>query len=65
MLTTTHLCIWIREKRLDRNEYLGDGGGDRPVVLNRIDADISMAGDVRVKDAGYEAHQRRTQRITV
>jgi hypothetical protein len=58
-----HMAVGVGEQRLDTDEDLGDGEGQAPVVVDRVEAHIPVAADVRVKDPRDEAHNWRSHGI--
>ncbi len=58
-----YISVRVGEHALNREKERVDGKSDRPVVTDAIEADITMAGNVRVEDASDEANNGRAKRV--
>ena len=55
--------VGISQQRADGQKYLGDCEGWRPLVLENIEADCTVAVDVTVVNLGGEGHLGRLEGI--
>lgn len=51
----------IGEQALNGEQYLGNGQCKTPVMLDDVDAHVSVSTHVRMNDFGEEAHLKREQ----
>ena len=59
----THVNVGVSQQTLNTNENLGYRQRQAPVVVDRVEADVTVTTDVRVKYLGDEAHNRWSHRV--
>lgn len=60
----TYFCEWISQQTLYRQQQFRNGQCQRPIVLNDIDADITMTRHIGMDDFREKPNDRRTHRIS-
>lgn len=59
----TDVRVGIGQQRLDADQNLGDRQRQTPVMVDRVEADVPVARNVRVEYLGDEANNRRSHRV--
>lgn len=57
------IWVWVRQQRADGQQHFGNGQGWAPLFLQDIQADASLAVDIRMVDLRLEAYLGRLKRV--
>ena len=60
----THVNVRVSQQTLNTDENLGYRQRQAPVVVDRVQSDVTVTTDVRVKYLGDEAHNRWSHRVS-
>ena len=55
--------VWVGQQRADGEQHLGDGECGRPLVLQDVKADCTVAVDIAVVDLSGEGHLGRLEGV--